>query len=1284
MIVVSGNVRRCKPENTLIFCRNGLRKIQEVQIGEEVLTSKGYRKVLDNIYQGEQSLVKIYTGVGPSYCTPDHRMAVLESPTTYTWKHAKNLTQNDLLAFNTTATEGIEMDSNVNTAWFFGYVHGNGSIYNKGYRSELVVTACNTYPQIIEKIKREMRCVGSEPLEYYYDNGIIKISCIDIPQHFFQFKKSYIDITIPEFIMNGEPEIRAAYLAGLFDADEATINPLHILSTSSETSCAEFLVEIQSIYASLGIPVINRNRYDLRIIGKYSKDLWRETVGKFSSKCQLTEYKENDKEKDFSFPEEWVGGVMNMYEYKEKFNSPKFIPIQVFGVEQDCKIAHTFDLTVEGEHEYFCAEGLLNHNSAQICLGDGKDQEYLNAKNWASGVIPNWRAYSNNSVICNDINEILENKQFWEGYNGNGEPYGLINLKLSKSCGRLNDTQYKDPEVEGYNPCLTGDTLILTTEGLQEVKSLVNTRFTAIVNGAPYTSTDNGFWNSGYRTVYKIKLENGQEIKATDNHKFAVKTGFNLYDWKEVSSLNIGEKMVLCDNSRYEFWLSSIARYINIGKLKDNTVHHAGIFGDHAKLKKYTENLQLYLLACGITSKDQGDYLLIEKSYIKYARMINRPEYDVEDNDPEEYCSLILSITRYGEEDVYDCTIKDVHCFSANGMLSHNCAEQSLSNYETCCLGELYLPNIKTKEELFKCSTYIYRICKHSLALPCTESEETESIVHKNMRMGIGVTGYLQSTDEQKSWLSECYNYLRQYDKEYSRENGFSPSIKLTTCKPSGCSRQDMLIQTDKGLLRLDEIGNVNGEAWQTVDNLKVYTDSGRLEKVTKFHVNGYMPTKKLTTLNGNILESTHSHRFRVFEGLNYVWKSVRDIKIGDKLLVCIGSHPKGPEVELKRVENLKQPSILDKNVANFLGFFYGHGICNNERIIIEDDYDRLMQCSINIEVMFGSECCLYENNLRIVGDSILKWMKLNCFEMKNLPRLLRVSSIDIVQEFINSFWPVSKRSKLFFPKIQSESFMRELLVLFRSAGYNIKIGKQGEKWYILENITEIHHGIHRTDEIVSIENSSCPTYDIEVENVHHYRLGGVVSHNTLSLLGNCTSGVHPGFARYYRRRIRIASESSLIKVAKEHGYPIEFVKNFDGSVDHTTQIISFPCSLPENTVLAENCTAIQQLEWVKKLQTEWSDNAVSVTVYYKKHELDEIKEWLRLNYNDSVKSVSFLLHSEHGFQQAPLEQMTRGEFEEMYGNCKQITNLSGICYTDESYELINQGECVGGACPMR
>ena len=112
------------------------------------------------------------------------------------------------------------------------------------------------------------------------------------------------------------------------------------------------------------------------------------------------------------------------------------------------------------------------------------------------------------------------------------------------------------------------------------------------------------------------------------------------------------------------------------------------------------------------------------------------------------------------------------------------CAEQSLANFETCCLAEIYLPNIESYDELLKVARYLYRINKHSLAIKCA-IKETEDIVHKNMRMGIGVTGYLQATEEQRSWLDGCYNYIRNYDKEYSRLAGFPASIKLTTVKPS-------------------------------------------------------------------------------------------------------------------------------------------------------------------------------------------------------------------------------------------------------------------------------------------------------------------------------------------------------------------------------------------------------------------------------------------------------------------------------------------------------------------
>jgi ribonucleoside-triphosphate reductase len=90
--------------------------------------------------------------------------------------------------------------------------------------------------------------------------------------------------------------------------------------------------------------------------------------------------------------------------------------------------------------------------SAQIAIGDADDVEYLLAKRWDMGSIPSWRAMSNNSVVCNDVKDLHD--YFWDGYEGKGEPYGLINLKLSRKMGRLGETEYPDPDVQGYNPLM--------------------------------------------------------------------------------------------------------------------------------------------------------------------------------------------------------------------------------------------------------------------------------------------------------------------------------------------------------------------------------------------------------------------------------------------------------------------------------------------------------------------------------------------------------------------------------------------------------------------------------------------------------------------------------------------------------------------------------------------------------------------------------------------------------------------------------------------------------------
>ena len=383
--------------------------------------------------------------------------------------------------------------------------------------------------------------------------------------------------------------------------------------------------------------------------------------------------------------------------------------------------------------------------SAQIALGDHDDIEYLRAKRWDLGGIPNWRAMSNNSVVCDNIDLLPE--EFWEGYKGNGEPYGLINLKNSRKFGRTHELEYPDPDVMGFNPC----------------------------------------------------------------------------------------------------------------------------------------------------------------------------------------------------------------------------AEQSLANFETCCLAEIYLPNIESSEELKKVARYLYRINKHSLAIPCS-LKETEDIVHKNMRMGIGVTGYLQATEQQRVWLDETYTYLRAYDKEYSKQHGFPNSIKLTTVKPSG----------------------------------------------------------------------------------------------------------------------------------------------------------------------------------------------------------------------------------------------------------------------------------------------------------------------TLSLLAGVTPGAHPGFSRHYIRRIRMATDSELARVARANGYHVEYVRNFDGTEDHSTVVVSFPCSFPEGTQFADDMSAVDQLEVIKRLQLEWSDNSVSVTIYYRKEELEAIRWWLHDNYFNT-KSVSFLLHNDHGFDQAPMEEIDVDTYNKMVASVTPITSLNSLKLDD-----IEIDNCDTGACPVR
>jgi len=190
-------------------------------------------------------------------------------------------------------------------------------------------------------------------------------------------------------------------------------------------------------------------------------------------------------------------------------------------------------------------------------------------------------------------------------------------------------------------------------------------------------------------------------------------------------------------------------------------------------------------------------------------------------------------------------------------------------------------------------------------------------------------------------------------------------------------------------------------------------------------------------------------------------------------------------------------------------------------------------------------------------------------------------------------------------------------------------------------------------------------------------KLTTVKPSGTLSLLPGVTPGIHPAYAQYMYRRIRIAASHPLVDTCRKNGYPIEYVKHFDGTEDYNTVVVTFPFSYPEGTKLASEMTALDQIKEIRRLQEDWSDNSVSCTIYYRKEEIPEIREYLQKHYRNNHKSLSFLLHSEHGFAQAPYEEITREQYEELLARTTVISSI-------ESAEFEGQDECATGACPIK
>ena len=806
--------------------------------------------------------------------------------------------------------------------------------------------------------------------------------------------------------------------------------------------------------------------------------------------------------------------------------------------------------------------------SAQIALSVAQDTFFLRAKRWDLGNIPNWRCNSNNSILCNSMEELPA--EFWDGYQGNGEPYGLINLPLSKSCGRLGEQQYADPDVEGYNPC----------------------------------------------------------------------------------------------------------------------------------------------------------------------------------------------------------------------------AEQSLANFETCALGELVLCRMTSQEELFRCAQLLYRMIKHSLRLPC-HHPETQAIVHKNMRMGLGITGYLQATEEQRSWLSNTYERLRAYDVEYSHQHGWPTSIKLTTVKPSGtlsllagctsgvhpgyarqyirrirfaaesplvplcrsngyhvefvrqfdgtldhstvvvsfpyklpdnaivasqvtaldqlnfvkrlqtewsdnsvscCVVGDTLVHTSTGFKWIKDIcegGHFMGDNFYK-HKMKVVCHEGDLKQSNLYFLNGEAPTFRLMLSNGTYIEATGEHRVQVIntETRTIEWQKLKDITLHTYVVSRLGLDiwPASRVLFLNNVE-IDVPNTASMYAINMLSC--AHWATGSESQFLE-----------RVGILLPREKPDF-----VLGLLQKEWGALGS---TGIPRFVSEGGREVVLIYLASVFYYTHElitsEKCMFLLMARYNTALLLQTLWNNLGvavnlvscndeetlFNLEV--MGE--YMVSLMFSLVFSVSYTTFQKRVYNLLYPRRSFKAFFNEHVGMGNYSEHREKRLTGYLPEmGLRAEFYRFG------------LPSLKSH----EFKRRMEAACSHHDQNL-------DRQVLAQMCD-LRGEEWedlaarfldptfmfyrVIHIQTNMKpvptyDISVPLvnsyliqsgvvshnTVYYRKQELPAIQQWLAENYENNVKTCSFLLHSDHGFDQAPLEEITEERYNEMVASCTQfvVQEVRPVGEEEDALEV----ECPGGACPVR
>ena len=182
----------------------------------------------------------------------------------------------------------------------------------------------------------------------------------------------------------------------------------------------------------------------------------------------------------------------------------------------------------------------------------------------------------------------------------------------------------------------------------------------------------------------------------------------------------------------------------------------------------------------------------------------------------------------------------------------------------------------------------------------------------------------------------------------------------------------------------------------------------------------------------------------------------------------------------------------------------------------------------------------------------------------------------------------------------------------------------------------------------------------------------------TVSQLTDSASGIHARHSEYYFRRVRGDLKDPLTMHLVHAGVHAEAcVMKPDQTV-----VFTFPKKAPEGAVVRKDLTALQHLKLWLTYQRHWCEHKPSVTISVKEEEWPEVGAFVWQHF-DEMSGVSFLPMDGGSYRQAPYEDCTKEQYEELLAKTPSSIDWDSLIEEDDNVEGVQTLACTAGGCEI-